>query len=73
MEEFDILEIPVYEGQRATCSLQKKERCQFVGVLVVKYACARNPVSHCFTLELTSKTYSLARGATGPKRNFPQA
>jgi hypothetical protein len=34
---------------------------QFVGVLIAKLACARNPVSNCFTLKLTSNTYSWHR------------
>ena len=29
---------------------------QFVGVLIAKYFCARNPVSNCFTLKVTYKT-----------------
>jgi hypothetical protein len=31
---------------------------EFVGVLTAKWACARNPVSNCFTCMLTSKTPS---------------
>jgi hypothetical protein len=33
----------------------------FVGVLIAKYACARNPVSNCFTFKLTFETYSWHR------------
>jgi len=37
---------------------RRNEWCQFVDVQIAKQACARNPVSNCFTLKLTSKTYS---------------
>jgi len=37
---------------------RRNEWSQFIGVLIVMYACAINPVSNCFTLMLTSKTYS---------------
>jgi len=30
---------------------------QFVSVLIAKQACARYPISNCFTLKLTFKTY----------------
>jgi hypothetical protein len=37
---------------------RRNEWSQFVGVLIAKLACARNPVSDCFKLQLTSKSYS---------------
>ena len=35
---------------------RRNEWSQFVGVLIAKYFCARNPVSNCFTLKVTYKT-----------------
>jgi hypothetical protein len=49
-----------YISQMACCLLVTEETdgSQFVSIMNELLACARNPVSDCFTCKLTSKTYS---------------